>query len=119
MTISSEPVEASQIKFGADGLLPTICQHYETGQVLVQAFMNKDSFQKTLELGQAVFWSRSRKEMWHKGATSGNYLNVRSIRVNCENNSLLILCDPVGRTCHTGQDSCFFRNLDWRPPPIN
>jgi phosphoribosyl-ATP pyrophosphohydrolase/phosphoribosyl-AMP cyclohydrolase len=118
MTVNSEPVEMSQVNFGADGLIPAVCQHYETGQVLVLAFMNKASFHKTLELGQAVFWSRSRQEIWHKGATSGNYLNVRSIRVNCEHNSILILCDPVGATCHTGQDSCFFRSLNWESPPI-
>ena len=118
MTVNSEPVEMSQVNFGADGLIPAVCQHYETGQVLVLAFMNKASFHKTLELGQAVFWSRSRQEIWHKGATSGNYLNVRSIRVNCERNSILILCDPVGATCHTGQDSCFFRSLNWESPPI-
>ena len=82
----------------------------------MQAFMNEESFRRTLEIGQAVFWSRSRQELWHKGATSGNFLGVRSIRVNCEENTLLLLCDPVGPTCHTGEVSCYFRELDWTPP---
>jgi phosphoribosyl-AMP cyclohydrolase len=111
-----ERINPDEIKFDANGLIPAICQHHETGHVLVLAFMNEESFRRTLEIGQAVFWSRSRGELWHKGATSGNYLGVVSIQVNCEENSLLLLCDPVGPTCHTGQVSCYYRELDWTAP---
>jgi phosphoribosyl-AMP cyclohydrolase len=116
MSVSYEKVGVDRIKFGKDGLLPAIVQHFETREVLVQAFMNEESFRRTLKIGQAVFWSRTRKELWHKGATSGNFLPVRSIRVNCEENSLLLLCDPLGPTCHTGEVSCYFRELDWELP---
>lgn len=116
MSLNYEKVGVEDVKFGEDGLLPAICQHFETREVLVEAFMNEESFRRTLEIGQAVFWSRSRQELWHKGATSGNFLGVRSIRVNCEQNSLLLLCDPLGPTCHTGEVSCYFRELDWEPP---
>lgn len=111
-----ERIDPDSIKFDANGLVPAICQHHETRQVLVLAFMNEESFRRTLEIGQAVFWSRSRRELWHKGATSGNFLGVKSIRVNCEENSLLLLCDPVGPTCHTGEVSCYYRDLAWSPP---
>ncbi len=113
---ATDHLDPAAIKFDSNGLIPAICQHHETDQVLVLAFMNEKSFRRTLEIGQAVFWSRSRQELWHKGATSGNYLGVVSIQVNCEENSLLLLCDPVGPTCHTGEVSCYYRELDWEPP---
>ncbi|MDP6349050.1 MAG: phosphoribosyl-AMP cyclohydrolase [Chloroflexota bacterium] len=116
---TTDRIDPSAIKFDANGLIPAICQHHETGQVLVLAFMNEQSFRRTLEIGQAVFWSRSRQELWHKGVTSGNYLGVVSIRINCEENSLLLLCDPVGPTCHTGEVSCYYRELDWESPARN
>ena len=79
------------------------------------AFMNRDALQRTLETGDAWFWSRSRGELWHKGATSGNFLRVAEIRRNCEDNSLLLLADPVGPTCHTGARTCYYRALDGSP----
>jgi phosphoribosyl-ATP pyrophosphohydrolase/phosphoribosyl-AMP cyclohydrolase len=101
-----------EIRFGADGLIPAVAQDRRTGAVLMVGFMNRDMLHKTLETGDAWFWSRSRQEAWHKGATSGNYLRVREVRRNCEDNSLLLLCDPEGPTCHTGAYTCYYRRLD-------
>jgi phosphoribosyl-AMP cyclohydrolase len=75
------------------------------------AWMNAESLQLTLEKKEAVFWSRSRKEIWHKGATSGNVQKVREVRYDCDADTLLVLVDPVGPACHTGSTSCFFRTL--------
>lgn len=100
------------IVFGPDGLIPVVVQDRTTGEVLMVAFTTREMVSKTLETGQAWFWSRSRSEPWHKGATSGNYLNVTEIRRNCEENSLLYLADPIGPTCHTGAVSCYYRTLD-------
>ncbi|MBK8032381.1 MAG: phosphoribosyl-AMP cyclohydrolase [Chloroflexi bacterium] len=76
------------------------------------AYMNAESLQKTLEMGETVFWSRSRGELWHKGATSGNTQTVREILVDCDEDTLLILVDPAGPACHTGAVTCFFRTLE-------
>ncbi|MBK9750033.1 MAG: phosphoribosyl-AMP cyclohydrolase [Anaerolineae bacterium] len=76
------------------------------------AYMNAESLQKTLEMGETVFWSRSRGELWHKGATSGNTQTVREIFVDCDEDTLLILVDPAGPACHTGAVTCFFRTLE-------
>ena len=100
------------IAFGPDGLIPVVVQDRATGEVLMVAFTTREMVSRTIETGQAWFWSRSRNEPWHKGATSGNYLNVTEIRRNCEDTSLLYLADPVGPTCHTGAVSCYFRTLD-------
>ncbi len=100
------------ITFGPDGLVPVVVQDRTTGEVLMVAFTTREMVVKTIESGQAWFWSRSRNEPWHKGATSGNYLNVTEIRRNCEENSLLYLADPVGPACHTGAVSCYYRTLD-------
>ena len=100
------------IAFGPDGLIPVVVQDRATGEVLMVAVTTREMVSRTIETGQAWFWSRSRNEPWHKGATSGNYLNVTEIRRNCEDTSLLYLADPVGPTCHTGAVSCYFRTLD-------
>jgi len=113
MARAGERVSAESIQFGADGLIPAVCQHHETGEVLMLAFMNDEALRKTLETGDAWFWSRSRAELWHKGATSGNFLRVRSIAINCEENSVLLRVQPEGPTCHTGAYSCYYRDLDW------
>jgi phosphoribosyl-AMP cyclohydrolase len=76
------------------------------------AYVNAESLEKTLETGETVFWSRSRDELWHKGATSGNTQRVREIRVDCDGDTLLILVDPAGPACHTGEVSCFYRTLE-------
>ena len=89
------------------GLLPAIVQHARTGQVLMLAFMNQEALRLTLSSGRAVFYSRSRAQLWTKGETSGNYLNVVDVSVDCDTDSILVLADPLGPTCHKGTESCF------------
>ncbi len=100
------------IKWDERGLVPTVMQDATTRQVLMMAYMNVESLQQTLEIGETVFWSRSRSELWHKGATSGNVQHVRDIYVDCDGDTLLILVDPAGPACHTGEVSCFYRHLE-------
>ena len=97
------------LKFSENGLIPAIVQDDESNQVLMLGYMNKEALEKTLEGPDVWFYSRSRQEMWHKGATSGNYLKVRSVMKDCENNSLLVKAKPMGPTCHTGNVTCFYR----------
>lgn len=99
------------IKWDTQGLIPAVVQDAATLQVLMVAYMNAESLQKTLETGETVFWSRSRGELWHKGATSGNIQKVREIKIDCDEDTLLILVDPAGAACHTGEISCFYRTL--------
>ena len=99
------------LTYTEQGLIPAIAQDANTGQVLMVAFMNRESLQQTLESGQAWFWSRSRQELWHKGATSGNYLNVRSVTADCDGDVLLLKVEPAGPACHTGAVSCFFNEV--------
>ncbi|MBI4328353.1 MAG: bifunctional phosphoribosyl-AMP cyclohydrolase/phosphoribosyl-ATP diphosphatase HisIE [Chloroflexi bacterium] len=94
------------------GLVPAIAQDAKTGQVLMLAYMDAEALRHTLESGQAWFYSRSREELWHKGATSGNILHVRDISVDCDGDALLLRVDPTGPACHTGNTSCFFQALD-------
>lgn len=103
---------ALQLKFDEQGLIPAIVQHFQTGEVLMMAWMNHESLQKTLEIKETVFWSRSRQELWHKGATSGHTQKVIEIRVDCDADVLLIRVNPAGPACHTGENSCFFRPLE-------
>jgi phosphoribosyl-ATP pyrophosphohydrolase/phosphoribosyl-AMP cyclohydrolase len=98
-------------KFDDNGLIPAIVQDPNSGEVLMFAWMNEESLRRTRDSGQAWFWSRSRKELWHKGATSGNTLDVTEIRYDCDADVLLIKATPNGPTCHTGKQSCFFREL--------
>jgi phosphoribosyl-AMP cyclohydrolase len=100
------------VKFDADGLVPAIVQDGTTGQVLMMAWMNAESLRRTLALGETVFWSRSRQEFWHKGATSGNVQRVLEMRVDCDGDTLLVQVDPAGPACHTGAVSCFFRAVE-------
>lgn len=104
-------VSISEIKFDINGLAPVIVQDAETKQVLMMAYMNQESLRLTLEKGETVFWSRSRQELWHKGATSGNIQKVVGIRVDCDEDTLLILVKPAGPACHTGNQTCFYREL--------
>ncbi len=99
------------IKWDERGLIPAIVQDATTSQVLMLAYMNAEALRLTLETGEAHFWSRSRQEMWHKGATSGNVQRVREVRVDCDADTLLLLVDPAGPACHTGEVSCFYRVL--------
>ena len=100
-----------QIKWDERGLVPAIVQDANTQQVLMMAYMNAESLTLTLQNGETVFWSRSRNELWHKGATSGNTQAVHEIRVDCDGDTLLILVEPEGPACHTGAVSCFFEQL--------
>ncbi len=99
------------IKFDADGLVPAIVQDAHTGQLLMLAWMNAESLRRTLACGETVFWSRSRREFWHKGATSGNTQHVVEVRIDCDGDALLFLVEPAGPACHTGATSCFYRSL--------
>ena len=99
------------IKWDERGLIPAIVQDATTSQVLMLAYMNAEALRLTLETGEAHFWSRSRQELWHKGATSGNVQRVREVRVDCDADTLLLLVDPAGPACHTGEVSCFSRVL--------
>ena len=104
--------EESLLSFDPDGLIPAVVQDAETQEVLVLAWMNRESIAHTYATGRVTFWSRSRKELWEKGATSGNRLDLVSIAKNCDANSLLVKARPSGPTCHTGNASCFYRELD-------
>lgn len=100
-----------EIKFDANGLVPAIVQDADTREVLMLAYMNRHSLQLTLERGETYFWSRSRRELWHKGATSGNVQRVVEIDVDCDTDALLIRVHPAGPACHTGNQTCFYREI--------
>jgi phosphoribosyl-ATP pyrophosphohydrolase/phosphoribosyl-AMP cyclohydrolase len=106
----------SKIKFDANGLAPTILQDYFTGRVLMLAYMNRASLEKTLETGHCWFYSRSRQALWEKGATSGNYQYVQEIRYDCDADTLLIKVKSAGPACHTGSASCFDTATESQPP---
>lgn len=101
-----------KLQFDDRGLIPAIVQDYLDGTVLMLAWMNRESLQKTLETQQTWFWSRSRQELWHKGATSGHVQNVKEIRYDCDRDALLVTVEQIGDiACHTGERSCFFSSL--------
>ncbi len=102
----------TQIKWGEDGLIPAIVQDAVTKQVLMLAYMNAESLMRTLDTGETVFWSRSRQSLWHKGDTSGNIQRVQELRIDCDGDTLLMLVEPAGPACHTGEISCFYRQID-------
>ncbi len=100
-----------EIKFDANGWLPAIVQDADTKRVLMFAYMNAEALRVTMETGYATFWSRRREKLWRKGETSGNVLRVRELLYDCDGDALLVLCDPAGPACHTGEVSCFYRAL--------
>ncbi len=100
------------LKFNANGLIPAVVQNCETNEVLMVAYMNAQSIQMTLESGRATFFSRSRNEIWVKGETSGNYIFVKEMRVDCDADCILLLSEPAGPACHTGRRTCFFRKVE-------
>ena len=100
-----------EIKFDSNGLIPAIVQDSKTKDVLMMAWMNAESLRLTIEKGETVFWSRSRQEIWHKGATSGNVQKVVEIRVDCDADTLLVFVEPAGPACHTGERTCFYRSI--------
>jgi phosphoribosyl-AMP cyclohydrolase len=95
------------VRFNADGLAPCIVQDAASGEVLILAYVNRESLRRTVELGETVFWSRSRQELWHKGATSGNTQRVVRIALDCDHDAVLVQVVPAGPACHTGAVGCF------------
>jgi len=110
--IPLETTGSDAIHWDERGLVPAIVQDSATHQVLMLAYMNRESLARTLEIGETVFWSRSRKALWHKGETSGNVQKVNHIYVDCDGDTLLITVDSAGPACHTGEISCFYRELE-------
>ena len=101
----------NDLNFNEKGLLPAILQDYKSGKVLMLAYMNEKAFEKSIESGKATFWSRSREKLWIKGESSGNYQYIKNIKVDCDQDTLLLLVSPEGPACHTGKRSCFYRSL--------
>jgi len=104
-------VDLAKIKYDASGLVPAIVQDSKTNEVLMMAYMNAESLRLTLEKGETYFWSRTRQELWHKGETSGNTQVVVGVRVDCDADTLLVRVQPAGPACHTGNQTCFYREL--------
>jgi phosphoribosyl-ATP pyrophosphohydrolase/phosphoribosyl-AMP cyclohydrolase len=107
-----ETIASKSLKFDENGLIPAIVQDVDTHQVLMMAYMNEESLGRTLETRETHFWSRSRGELWHKGQTSGNVQRVVEIRVDCDEDTLLILVNAAGPACHTGNQTCFYREME-------
>ena len=101
-----------KIKFDKDGLVPAVLQDATTGEVLMVAYMNEESLEISKKTGRATFWSRSRGELWEKGKTSGNFMYIKEIRVDCDADCLLIKVEPAGPACHTGKRTCFYRDIE-------
>jgi phosphoribosyl-ATP pyrophosphohydrolase/phosphoribosyl-AMP cyclohydrolase len=106
------------VRFDADGLVPCVMQDASTGEVLTLAYMNEEALERTLETREVHFFSRSRQELWHKGATSGNVMRLRALRYDCDDDALLALVDPAGPACHTGERTCFHRGLEGGVEPV-
>ena len=100
-----------ELKKGPDKLVPVITADYETNEVLMLAYMNKEAYEKTLKEGLMTYYSRSRDELWTKGLTSGHFQYVKELRIDCDCDTILALVDQVGAACHTGNRSCFYRRL--------
>jgi phosphoribosyl-AMP cyclohydrolase len=104
-------MDVDQLVFDERGLIPAVVQQYDTGEVLMVAWMNAESLELTRKTGLTWFWSRSRKELWNKGATSGNVQHVKGLLYDCDGDTLLVKVDAEGPACHTGNTSCFYREL--------
>jgi phosphoribosyl-AMP cyclohydrolase len=111
----SEPLSREEflaaVAFNSDGLVPAIAQHFETGEVLMFAWMNREALLQTLESDQVTYWSRSRKSLWRKGETSGHTQRLVEAHIDCDGDVLLLKVDQTGPACHTGNPTCFFRKL--------
>jgi len=106
-----------EIAYDEQGLVPVVVQDWRTGEVLTLAYANAEAVERTRETGQLHLWSRSRQELWHKGATSGNYQTVRALRLDCDGDALLALVEPAGPACHTGARTCFHNGDTETPAP--
>ena len=111
MTTSSDTPSLPDLKYDTNGLIPAIIQDDATNEILMLGYMNAESVRITLDKRLVTFWSRSRQEYWTKGETSGNVLRLVSIRKDCDVDALLVRAQPAGPTCHTGERSCFYRDL--------
>ena len=100
------------VKYDENGLVPAVVRDAESGQVLMVAYMNQEALEATLKTGQTHFWSRSRQELWHKGATSSNFQQVVDLWIDCDGDTILVRVNPAGPACHTGSPSCFYRTLE-------
>ncbi len=109
-------MQASEIRWDERGLVPCIVQDWRTGEVLTLAYMNAEALVRTQQTGETHFFSRSRRELWHKGETSGNVQTVRSLRYDCDADSILAFVEPAGPACHTGQRTCFHNGDPYEPP---
>ncbi|MCC6754798.1 MAG: bifunctional phosphoribosyl-AMP cyclohydrolase/phosphoribosyl-ATP diphosphatase HisIE [Solirubrobacterales bacterium] len=109
-----------EVKYDQDGLVPCIAQDAATGEVLTLAYMNEESLRLTRQSGEVTYFSRSRRTIWKKGEESGNIQKVRQLRIDCDGDTILALVEPAGPACHTGERSCFYRQLDdgTRPEPV-
>lgn len=105
-------MDVSKLKFDQNGLIPAVIQDHDTKQVLMVGWMNMIALEKTLDTGLITFWSRSRKKLWTKGESSGNFLSLQQLFVDCDQDSLLCLAKPAGPICHTGNTSCFFTEFN-------
>ena len=103
----NELPDLNSLKFNADGLIPAIAQQYDSGEVLMMAWMNRASLTQTLTSGVACYWSRSRQKFWQKGESSGHIQKIRAVRTDCDRDTLLLLVEQVGVACHTGRHNCF------------
>ena len=101
----------SEFKLNSDGMIPVIVQDYQTDEVLMLAYMNEEAYLTTLKLGKMTYWSRSRNELWTKGLTSGHVQYVKSLTIDCDNDTILAKVEQVGAACHTGNRTCFFTSL--------
>ncbi|HZS48705.1 MAG TPA: bifunctional phosphoribosyl-AMP cyclohydrolase/phosphoribosyl-ATP diphosphatase HisIE [Blastocatellia bacterium] len=104
------------LKFDERGLIPAVVQDDKTNEILMLAYMNAESLQQTLQTGETHFWSRSRNELWHKGGTSGNTQRVVDVRIDCDSDALIVRVNPDGPACHTGEQTCFFRDITQAVP---
>ena len=100
------------LKYDEKGLIPVVVQDYKTGRVLMLAYMNEEALRRTIETGEAWYFSRSRNALWHKGETSGHFQKVKDIAVDCDKDTILLLVEQIGVACHTGNFSCFYRAKD-------
>lgn len=102
----------SELKLNSDGMIPVIAQDATSGEVLMLAYMNEEAYNKTLATGKMTYYSRSRNELWTKGETSGHFQTVKALYIDCDNDTILAMVDQIGAACHTGNKTCFYREID-------